>query len=188
MHWLKRTIENSDTASGKVFDLLIQSLIVLSLVTFSIETIPGLSETTRKVLRIIEVATVTIFTIEYALRIVVADKKFRFVFSFFGVLDILAILPFYVASGVDLRSLRAFRLLRLVRILKLTRYSKATQRFHRALLIAKEEIILFLFIALVVLFLASAGIHYFEQEAQPEKFASIFHCMWWAVATLTTVG
>jgi hypothetical protein len=89
---------------------------------------------------------------------------------------------------LDLRSVRAFRFVRLFRAFKMVRYSKAIQRFHRAFLIAKEEIVLFLCVAGLVLYFAAVGIYYFENEAQPEKFASVFHSLWWAVATLTTVG
>lgn len=188
METLKRIIEDNHTRRGRAFDLAIQSLIVLSLITFSIETLPDLSESTRRFLRYIEIGTVAIFTIEYVLRIAVADRKLGFGFSFFGVIDLLSILPFYVASGVDLRSLRAFRMLRLFRILKLVRYSKAIQRFHRAFLIAREELILYLFVTLLLLYLAAVGIYYFENDAQPATFSSVFHSLWWAVATLTTVG
>ena len=97
-------------------------------------------------------------------------------------------MPFYVASGVDLRGVRAFRLLRLFRIFKLFRYNEKVRRFHRAFLIAREEVVLFFFAACVLLFVAGVGIYYFENPAQPEAFASIFHSLWWAVATLTTVG
>lgn len=129
-----------------------------------------------------------VFTIEYFLRLAVADNRLKFATSFFGVIDLLAILPFYLSLGVDLRSVRAFRLLRLFRIFKLARYSRAMQRFHRALLIAKEEIILFICLATIILYLSAVGIYHFEREEQPEIFASVFHSLWWAVATLTTVG
>jgi len=185
---LKQIIEDSDTVPGRLFDLSIQSLIIVSLLTFSLETLPNLSEVQRTLLRQVEVITVVIFTCEYLLRIFVASQKLKFIFSFFGLVDLLAILPFYVATGVDLRAVRAFRLLRLIRILKLARYSEAAQRFHRAFLIAKEELILFLFVAAIILYLAGVGIYYFENPVQPDKFASVFHSLWWAVATLTTVG
>ena len=181
-------IERSDSPAGRAFDIFIQCLIVASLISFSSETLPELSETARKILRYTEVVTVAIFTIEYVTRLIVADHTFRFVFSFFGLVDLLAILPFYVTSGIDLRALRAFRLFRLLRILKLLRYSVAINRFHRAFLIAKEEMMLFLFTTLILLYLAGVGIYYFENRAQPEQFASIFHSLWWAVTTLTTVG
>jgi voltage-gated potassium channel len=88
----------------------------------------------------------------------------------------------------NLRALRALRLLRLFRVLKLARYSRALQRLYRAWLIARDEFLVFLFVAMILLFLAAAGIHHFESEAQPQKFGSIFDRLWWAVATLTTVG
>lgn len=97
-------------------------------------------------------------------------------------------MPFYISTGLDLRAVRAFRLLRLVRILKLVRYSQAAQRFHRAFLISSEELILFGCLPLILLYLSAVGIYYFERDAQPEAFGSVFHSLWWAVATLTTVG
>jgi voltage-gated potassium channel len=120
--------------------------------------------------------------------LIVAENKKRFAFSFFGIIDLLAILPFYLTTGFDLRALRSFRLLRLVRILKLVRYSKAVQRFAIAFATAKEELILFMCSTLIIVYLAAVGIYYFENPVQPEAFSSIFHSLWWAVATLTTVG
>jgi len=79
-------------------------------------------------------------------------------------------------------------MLRLFRVLKLVRYSKAIQRFHRAFIIAREELVLYFFVTLLLLFLAAVGIYYFEHDVQPDTFASVFHSLWWAVATLTTVG
>lgn len=185
---LKRIVEQNDTRWGRVFDLFILSLVVLSLVTFSIETLPNLSRTARHWLYVTEVITVAVFTAEYMLRLFVADQKVRFVFSFFGLIDLLAILPFYIASGVDLRSIRALRFLRLFRAFKIVRYSKAIRRFQRAFVIAREEIVLFLAVSLLLIYFAAVGIYYFENDAQPEKFASIFHSLWWSVSTLTTVG
>ena len=188
MPTLKRIIEDNDTQLGRGFDFFIQFLIVVSLVTFSIETLPDLSQPTRDVLRHIEIITVIIFTVEYLLRLYVADQKSSFIFSFFGLVDLLAILPFYISTGVDLRSVRAIRLFRLFRILKVVRYSAAIRRFHRALLIAKEEIVLFALVAALLLYLSAVRIFYFENEAQPEEFSSVFHSLWWSVCTLTTVG
>lgn len=185
---LKTLVERSDTKSGKVFDLAIQSLIVLSLISFSIETLPNLSTPTRQWLRYFEIFTVVIFTIEYILRILVADKKLKFIFSFYGLIDLLAILPFYVMHRVDLRALRVFRLFRLFRIFKLLRYSRAIHRFYESFTMIKSELILFMIATLFLLFVSSVGIYYFEHPAQPEEFSSVFQCMWWSVATLTTVG
>ena len=170
------------------FEYFIQFLIILSLVSFAYGTLPNLSPGIRSKLDYFEIITVIIFTIEYLIRIVGSRPRFKFAFSFFGIIDLLAILPFYIATGLDLRSLRVFRFMRLFRLLKLARYSSAIQRYHRAFIIAKEEIILYGFTSLILLYLSSVGIYYFENDAQPEAFASVFHSMWWAVATLTTVG
>lgn len=188
MNKLKRIIESSDTAAGKYFDLCIQTLIIISLFSFTIESLPNLSETMNGCLKVIEVICIIIFTIEYISRVLVATNKSKFIFSFYGLIDLLAILPFYISSGIDLRSVRAFRLLRLIRILKLTRYNNAMIRFHKAFLEAKEELILFLSATLIILYLAGVGIYHFENQVQPENFSSILHSLWWAVSTLTTVG
>lgn len=185
---LRQIVEENDTPAGKAFDLSIQALIVLSLVTFSIETLPNLSPRAQKWLYGIEAATVAIFTVEYLLRLALAERKLKFAFSFFGVIDLLAILPFYLATGIDFRSIRLFRFLRLFRAFKMVRYSKAIRRFHRAFVIAREELILFVIITLMLLYFSAVGIYYFEHEAQPKQFASVFHSLWWSVATLTTVG
>jgi len=185
---LKNVVERSDTRIGRIFDLFIQALIIVSLITFSLETLPNLSANTRRLLRLIEIITVIIFSTEYLLRIAIADRKLKFVFSFFGLIDLFSILPFYLSTGIDLRSIRAFRLLRLFRAFKLVRYSKALQRLHRAMKIALEELVLYLMVTLMLLFFAAVGIYYFENAAQPEKFSSIFSSLWWSVVTLTTVG
>lgn len=185
---LKQIIEESDTPLGKTFDLSIQAIIVLSLISFSIETLPNLPAHVVEILWAFEVFSVGVFSVEYVLRVWVAKPKRAYIFSFFGLIDLAAILPFYISTGLDLRSLRAFRLLRLFRIFKFARYSTAVQRFHRALIIAKEEIVLFLTTSLILLYLSAVGIYYFENEAQPEAFKSIFHSLWWATTTLTTVG
>lgn len=184
---LKAIVERNDTTPGRTFDLVMQALILFSIVTFTIETLPDLEADTRKFLHATEVVIVLIFTIEYLLRLYVADRKLGYVLSFYGVIDLLAILPFYL-SGIDLRSLRIFRMFRLFRLLKLLRFGRAMRRFSRAFLIAKEEIALFGVVTLMLLYLSAVGIYYFEHVAQPEAFKSVIHSLWWAVTTLTTVG
>jgi len=185
---IKNIIENADTKLGKTFDFSIQFLIIVSLISFTIETIPNLSEQTKFWLNLIEIICVIIFTIEYFLRLFIADKKLKFIFSFYGLIDFLAILPFYISSGIDLRSIRIFRLFRLFRAFKLFRYSKALNRLKDAFKSVKAELVLFFVATSFMLYVSSVGIYYFENEAQPDQFASIFHCLWWSVATLTTVG
>lgn len=185
---LKQTIEKNDTRSGRIFNLSIQFLIVISLLSFSIETLPDLSNQMVKWLRYLEIFTIVIFSFEYALRIFVSDRKLHYIFSFYGMIDILAILPFYLSTGIDLRSIRVFRLFRLFRAFKLLQFSKAANRLGKAFKDVKEEFIVFLMAAMFVLYVSAVGIYYFENEVQPEAFKSVFHCLWWSVATLTTVG
>ena len=185
---IKSIVEENTTFAGRMFDLVCQFLIVVSLISFSVDTLPNLTLETRRLLRYVEIGTVAVFTLEYLLRIIVADHKLKFIFSFFGMIDLIAILPFYLTTGLDLRSIRAVRLLRLFRMFKLVRYSKAVQRVQFAGLIAKEELILFFCVACMLLFFSSVGIYYFENAAQPEAYSSVFQSMWWAIVTLTTVG
>lgn len=186
--YLKRIVEINDNKKSRYFAFFIQVLILLSVITFSVETIPNLRPQTKTILQIIEWFSVIVFSIEYVLRIYVADSKPKFIFSFFGIIDFLAILPFYLSFGVDLRSLRALRFLRLFRIFKLVRYNRAMNHFTTAIKSAKEEIFLFLFITLILIYFSAVGIYYFENKAQPEHFSSIFDSLWWAIITLTTVG
>lgn len=186
---LKTIIEETNTTAGRIFDLFIQALIIASIITFSIETLPDLEDKTKDILFSIETFIVVIFTIEYVLRIYIADKKSDYIFSFYGIVDFIAIVPFYISLGiVDLRTLRILRMLRLFRLFKLVRYNKAMHRFSKAFYIVKEEIVLFGVVTLMLLYISAVGIYYFEHESQPEQFKSIFHSFWWAVTTLTTVG
>ena len=109
---LKAVVERTDTPLGKAFDAVVQTLILISILSFSLETLPDLVNRVRRFLGYVELLTVTVFTVEYILRIFVADRKKDYIFSFFGILDLLAILPFYLRTGLDLRAIRIFRLLR----------------------------------------------------------------------------
>jgi voltage-gated potassium channel len=181
-------VQKSDTKASRAFDIGILILIVYSIITLSLETLPGLSVGAIKALRISEIIVTVLFTVEYGLRIVTAEVKAKYIFSFYGIMDLIAIAPFYLALGIDLRGIRAFRLFRVFRLLKLSRYSKALDRFRKAIEFAKEEAILFLLATIVLLYLSAVGIYYFENQVQPEQFKSIPHSLWWAVSTLTTVG
>jgi voltage-gated potassium channel len=186
--WLYNIIEDNTTKRGRIFDFFIQSLIILSLVGFAIETLPDLSAQARDLLYGFEVFCVVVFTIEYGLRIYVARNPWKYIFSFYGIIDLLAILPFYLATTLDFRALRSLRILRLFRAFKLVRYNRALKRFHIAAKLVREELVLFFVISLIAIYLTAAGIYFFENQAQPDSFSSIFHSFWWAVVTLTTVG
>ncbi len=185
--YLRKIVDDTTTKKGRIFDYIVEILIFVSLLGFALETLPNNSAQTKAILRGIEVVSVILFTIEYFLRIYVAKKPRHYIFSFYGIIDFLAIFPFY-AGASSLLSLRAFRIFRIFRAFKLIRYNTALARFQQAWKIIKEEVILFLIVTGIFLFLASAGIYYFENPEQPEVFSSIFSSTWWAVVTLTTVG
>jgi len=185
---LQRMVDDNTTKRGRKFDYFIQALILLSMLAFAIETLPDNSQGLINVLETFEVVSSIIFTLEYLLRIYVAKKPLKYIFSFYGIIDLLAILPFFLRSPLDLRSLRSFRILRIFRALKLIRYNRALHRFHIAAGIVKEEIVLFVIVTIILVFLSASGIYFFEHEAQPDVFSSVFHSLWWAVVTLTTVG
>ena len=184
---LKVVIKN-DSKIGRRFDIFIQSLILLSLVSFSIETLPNLSDKVINFLNIFEFITIVIFSIELLLRLILTSPPFKYLFSFYGIIDLIAVIPFYLSVGVDLRSVRIFRLLRLFRIFKLFKYSSAIDRLNSAFSEIKKEITIFIIGAFFFIYVSSIGIYHFEHKVQPEIFKSVFHSMWWAVTTLTTVG
>ena len=182
---LRKIIIETDTKQGKVFEVFIQSLIVLSLLSFSFETLPNLGEKYKVLLSSFKFICVVFFSIEYILRVWLTKPSKAYVFSFFGIVDLLAIIPFYFASGIDLRSIRIFRLFR---ILKFFKFSSAMDRLIEAFIAIKNELIIFGVGTIFLIYVSSVGIYYFENPVQPQVFKSVFHSLWWAVTTLTTVG
>ncbi|MFC6672071.1 ion transporter [Marinobacterium aestuariivivens] len=170
------------------FSWCITGIILFSALCFSLETLSDLDDAANTFLHYSEIVVVILFTIEYIIRVTLSKNRLRFIFSFYGLIDLISILPFYLAFSVDLRTLRLVRLLRLARLLKLARYNTAIQRFSSALYLAKEELIIFTLASFMVLYFAAVGIYHFEHAAQPDIFRSLFDCLWWSVATLTTVG
>ncbi len=149
---------------------------------------------------VFEMFSVAIFTLEYLARLWTSDllfdegsslsRRLRFAFSWYGLIDLLAILPFFLPLIVkfDLRVLRIIRLFRLLRIFKLGRLSSSMKNIKSVLNETKAELAVTLFVAFILLTLSSTLMYYFENDAQPEAFSNIGQSMWWAVATLTTVG
>lgn len=175
-----------ETLAGRRFDCVIQCLVVLSIFLFVVETLPEVDRFATWFTwseRII----VGIFTVEYVIR--VYFQRSRYALSFIGIIDMLAIMPFYLSLGIiDARALRVFRFFRILRLAKLNRFGKAWDRLGRAVIEIKDELIVYFGFTMMLIFLASVGIYYCEHDTQPEAFSSIFHSMWWAVATLSTVG
>ena len=170
------------------WELPIEVLVVANLLALAFETLPGLSPFWHGVLWNFEVFCAGVYTIEYGVRLYLARPRWRYATSFYGIIDLLAIAPFYLMLAFNLQAARAFRLLRLLRLFKLIRYTHAVQRFRSAFALARDDLVLFGVSAMIVLYLSAIGIYHFEHEAQPDKYSSVFDALWWAVATLTTVG
>lgn len=189
---------DNDRASA-AFDSVITTLILLSVVSVFVGTFK-LSDGVRGALEFFDAVVSVVFTIEYALRIWTAPllypgtktwrARLRYVFSGMALIDLLSILPFYLPMVMpgSLLGLRAIRLLRILRLLKLNRYFDAVSSLGHVIRRKRRE----LFGSLVVMFLfmlvSSLLMYTVEHEAQPEVFANAFSGLWWAVATLTTVG
>lgn len=183
-----KTQQSNLSPFGAQMENILQLVIVYSIITLTVETLPDLTLNQRRFFEISEVVCVSIFSVEYLVRLFKANDKLKFVFSFMGVIDLISILPFYLNLGSGSRALRIIRLFRIFRLLKLARYNKAISRFHQAFLSVKEELVLFFLASFFLIYLVSVGIYYFENDAQPQAFKSIIHSFWWSVVTLTTVG
>lgn len=182
---ISRIFSESSSGTARYFDIFIQFLIILSVVTFTVDTLPNLSPSIEEILDSIEIFTISVFTIEYLLRLYVAERKLKFIFSFYGLIDLIAIAPYFIFAGADMRSLRLFRILR---IFKFFRYSRAIDLFKESFKIVKDELMIFGTTAMILLYLSGVGIYYFENDAQPLAFKSVFDGLWWSLSTLTTVG
>ena len=205
MHSFKRTLFDviQPAATGRpasrIFDLFIITLIALSVVNVFIATFK-LSAEIREWLTVIETVTVVIFSVEYLLRFWTANylypelppwkARLRYACSVMSLIDLLAILPFYLPFllPTNLVSLRSVRLLRLLRILKMNRYTDELASVGEVFKKKARQLLASFFMVSVLLIIASLLIYNAEHEIQPERFENAFSGIWWAVATLTTVG
>lgn len=184
----RRTFEND------YFNRFIYGLIILNVICVILETEPSLKSLST-LFKIIEILSVSIFTLEYILRLITIKHStykspLKFILSPMGIIDILSIIPFYfpLFIAIDLRFVRVLRLFRLIRVFKIARYSKAMKTIKEVLIEAKSELILTLFISFILIVFSSSLMYFVEHDAQPEAFGSILQTFWWAIATLTTVG
>lgn len=181
-------VNDNTSVAGKLFDYLVLIFIFISLIVYALETLPDLNIEQLAILHRIEFFLIIFFTIEFFLRLWYANKPLNYIFSFYGLIDIISVLPYYLHFGFGFSSLRALRIFRIFRALKIVRYNRALIRFKIAFNIIREEIILFAILTGILLYIISAGIYHFEHIAQPKLFNSVFHSLWWAVVTLFTVG
>ncbi len=183
-----------------IVEYLISGLIIINTLAIILESYKELNTKYHALFVAIEIFSVIVFSIEYCIRVWVADlehpeksptkARFTYIFSFLGLIDLLSILPFYIPFliKIDLRILRSLRLFRLLRILKLNRHFKSLKTIGSVIRKTREEILVTVFMVSILLILASTLMYNIENEAQPEAFSNIGESLWWAVATLTTVG
>lgn len=191
--------DNENYLPSKLFDILIIILIITSIISVILSTFNDVPAILSNLISKIETISIIIFTCEYVLRVWTADllyncgkikSRLRYIFSFMAIVDLLAIMPFYLPfiTKIDLRSLRALRLFRMVRIFKLNRYTSALNSVVNVLNKKKEQLISSIFVVMVLMVISSILMYYCEHDAQPDVFDNAFSGLWWAIATLTTVG
>lgn len=187
---LYEIIFEADTREGRIFDISLIILILISIILVMFDSIASVHQKFSLPLRIAEWIITFIFSIEYILRIYVVKKPERYIFSFYGIIDLLAILPgfiiFIFSGGQSLLVIRAVRLLRVFRILKFSRYTSAGRSLMIALHRSREKI--FMFIAVILTLVVIFGTIMYLIEGEQNGFTSIPVSIYWAIVTLTTVG
>lgn len=184
---------------SKVFDLSIILLIFINVCMVVLDTFT-LPASFKSIFSNVEVYSVIIFTIEYVLRVWTSDllypslpswkARLKFIFSAMALIDLLAILPFYLPYIIplDLRVLRLLRLVRLFRLFKVNRYTHALSQIAAVFKNRSGQLLSSMFVVFLLMVIASVIMYNVESPVQPDKFSNAFSGMWWAIATLTTVG
>jgi len=187
---LHEIIFEADTPSGKLFDIILMIAIIGSVLVVMLDSVKSLNTSYGSVFFIFEWIFTLLFTIEYILRLISVGRPLKYAASFFGVVDLLAVIPTYLAvifSGVHyFMIIRILRLLRIFRVLKLLAYLSEAQMLLTALKASRKKIIVFLFTVLLMATILGSVIYVIEGEAH--GFTSIPRSVYWAIVTLTTVG
>lgn len=179
-----------------LIDKFIYILIFLNVGAMILESHESIRTSYGGFFSVFEIISIVIFSAEYLYRIVHSIYKegtkgaVAYVFSFYGLIDLISILPFYLNQiiKIDGRFFRILRLFRLTRIFKVGRKSKSLKVFTRALKSVKSELTFTLFLSVITILFSASAIYYLENEAQPDKFSSITESIWWATVSLATVG
>ena len=192
--------DDGDNPVSRAVELLIMTLIVTSVVAIILESFDELAIKYGPWFRGFEAFTVAVFTIEYLLRIWTADQlypkarfpRLKYIFSFMALMDLLAILPFYLPTvSVDMRYLRMIRLLRLFRLLRVFKLGRYVDAFQTLLLVVRRSaarLVAAGFLCFFVMLFSAIIMYTAENQVQPEKFPNVITSLWWAMCTLTTVG
>lgn len=185
---IPKMLDGTHPTAPRSIALMHQAMIFASGLAISLETVPVLPGWAHRALSTFELAVLLVFAAEYVIRLVCAPRPLRYVFSFWGAVDLLSCLPLLMFAVPELAAIRVLRLLRLVRLLKLLHTNAALKRLQLALHSIRGELAVFAVLAGIILYIAGVGIYIFEHDAQPEAFSSIPISLWWAVVSFTTVG
>lgn len=184
------TIYGSDTRAGRLFDLILLGIILLSIILVMLETIKGFDTKYHHILITLEWIITIFFSLEYLLRIYTTNTPRRYIFSFLGIIDLIAILPMYLSlfsAGTKVLSvIRALRLLRLFKILNHPQFMGQSQHLVKALNASRRKIAIFLYFIIISVILIGSLMYVVEGEEN--GFTSIPVSIYWAIVTLTTVG
>ena len=187
---LHTIIYEADTPMGKLFDVVLLILILVSVILVMLESVTSIDTHYHDFLYFGEWVITIFFTIEYILRIITVKKASNYIFSFYGIIDFLSTIPLYLsfilAGSNALLAVRALRLLRVFRILKITRYMGEANKLNKALRDSKPKILVFLFAVLILSIIA--GTIMYLVEGEQSGFVSIPVSVYWCIVTLTTVG
>ena len=187
---LHTIIYEADTPMGKLFDVVLLILILVSVILVMLESVTSIDTHYHDLLYFGEWVITIFFTIEYILRIITVKKASNYIFSFYGIIDLLSTIPLYLsfilAASNALLAVRALRLLRVFRILKITRYMGEANKLNKALRDSKPKILVFLFAVLILSIIA--GTIMYLVEGEQSGFVSIPTSVYWCIVTLTTVG
>ena len=189
-HRLHEVIYEADTLAGKIFDVCLLIFILSSVVLVALESVEVINQKYKEQLDLAEWVITIIFTIEYFLRIISINKPSKYIFSVYGIIDLVSTLPKYISlfffGTQSLLALRALRLLRIFRILKLTHFVGESNSLVKALARSKTKILVFMF-SVVVLCIIFGTIMYMVEDDE-SGFTSIPRSIYWCIVTLTTVG
>jgi len=185
-------IYEADTPAGQFFDIALIGVIILSVLLVTLETVVTIHEKYERILNIAEWIITILFTVEYCLRIYSVNNPKKYIFSFYGIIDLLATIPKYLAlifvgAGVEtLMAIRALRILRIFRVLHISRYIGETNFLVRALLLSRAKIVIFLLFVLIMCILF--GTLMYLVEGPESGFNNIPTSIYWCIVTITTVG